>query len=329
MNRPSFASHATTLGVLLLALLGAASTKADPSQADVLRSGMPRDVAAALAAFGHEFDGAIAQQTAKIYAAVPRVYDPTSIKIAKDLAYGPEELQHLDVHTAATRGPSAPAPVLIVFHGGGLVGGNRNSTANVADYFASLGYVGVNGSYQLAPRAAWPEGGRDVARAVTWLREHAAEYGGDPEKIFVIGISTGAFHAATFVFRPELMPPGSARPAGAILVSGPYTFDFNAPSLGELAYFGKDKARWHERVVTGNVTRTDIPVLMTTAEWDNARYTRAFAMLFDELVVEHGVVPRYFQSPGHNHSSQLLSVGTADTSVSSQIVDFVERTIGR
>jgi hypothetical protein len=82
-------------------------------------------------------------------------------------------------------------------------------------------------------------------------------------------------------------------------------------------------------VVPGNVTRTDIPVLMTTAEWDHLRYTRAFAELFEELAIVHGAVPRYLQSLGHNHSSQLLSVGTADTSVSSQIVDFIERTGGR
>jgi len=90
-----------------------------------------------------------------------------------------------------------------------------------------------------------------------------------------------------------------------------------------------DRARWPEMVVNGNVTRTDIPVLMTTAEWDNARYTRAYAELFHELVVEHGVVPRYLQSLGHNHSSQLLSVGTTDRSVSATIVDFIEQTVQR
>jgi hypothetical protein len=51
--------------------------------------------------------------------------------------------------------------------------------------------------------------------------------------------------------------------------------------------------------------------------------------LFRELVGKDGVRPRYSQSLGHNHSSQLLSVGTADTSVSAQIVDFIERTARR
>ncbi|HUQ51231.1 MAG TPA: alpha/beta hydrolase fold domain-containing protein [Gammaproteobacteria bacterium] len=300
---------------------------AEPSTADVQRTGMPADVAAALAAFGHEFDGNIAQQTAALYAGQPHVYAAAELSVAKDLAYGAHERQRLDVHTRANR-PAEPVPVIVVFHGGGLIGGSRAATVNVAEYFASLGYVGVNGGYRLAPEAKWPEGARDVGAAVTWLRDHVAEYGGDPAKIFVAGISTGALHAATYVFRPELVP-GAARPAGAILVSGPYTFDFAAAGRGELAYFGEDRSRWPAMVVPGNVTSAAVPVLMTTAEWDNERYTTSYALLFHELVTKHGIVPRYFQSLGHNHSSQLLSVGTSDTSVSSVIVDFIERTTGR
>ncbi len=296
---------------------------------DVVRDGMPTEVAAALAAFGHEFDGAIAAKTVEIYAPVPRVYDASEIKVVKDLAYGPHERQQLDVHVGSTRSYTSPAPVVVIFHGGGLVAGNRAANANVADYFASLGYVGANAGYRLAPEAQWPEGGRDVAAAVGWLQAHVAEYGGDPERIFVAGISSGALHAATYVFRPELMPAGSARPAGAILVSGPYTFDFANPSRGDLAYFGEDRARWADMVIPGHLTRTDIPVLFTTAEWDNPRYTGPLAQVYAELVLEHHTVARYHQSLGHNHTSQLLSLGTADTSVSAELVDFIERTSAR
>jgi acetyl esterase/lipase len=299
------------------------------SSADVVRTGMPADVAKQLAAFGTEFDGEIAGQTAKIYASQPRVYEPGEIKVTKNLAYGPHERQQVDIHTATVRRSDRPVPVVVVFHGGGLVGGSRAATTNVADYFASLGYVGVNGGYRLAPDAKWPEGARDVGAAVTWLKSHAAEYGGDPDQIFVVGISTGAYHAATYVFRPELLLPGTARPAGAILLSGPYSFDFKSPSKGELAYFGEDAQRWPDMVIPGHVTRADIPVFFTTAEWDNARYLWPQAAVYNELVEKHKARPRYKQSPGHNHSSQLLSLGTPDTSVSREIVDFIERTMKR
>jgi acetyl esterase/lipase len=299
------------------------------SSASALRDGMPNDVAARLAAFGREFDGEIARVTAEMYAELSRVYAPEEIEIARDLAYGTHERQRLDVHTGTMHRNDGPAPVVIVFHGGGLIGGNRAATANVANYFASIGYVGVNGGYRLAPDAKWPEGARDVAAAVAWLGGHVADYGGDPEQIFVIGISTGSLHAATYVFRPELLPAGAPRPAGAILASGPYSFDFAAPSPGELAYFGEDGTQWPQMVVSGNVTRSDIPVLFTTAEWDNPRYLEPFAELYRELVVVHGATPRYLQSLGHNHSSQLLSFGSGDASVSSAVIDFIERVVQR
>jgi acetyl esterase/lipase len=294
------------------------------SAAEIARNGMPADLAKQLFALTTA-EGAN-QQTYKVYASQPRVYEPAEITVAKNIAYGTHERQQIDIHTAAMRRSDRPVPVVAVFHGGGLVGGSRANTASFAEYIGSIGFVGVNAGYRLAPDSKWPEGGRDVAAVVTWLRDHAAEYGGDPDRVYVVGLSTGALHAATYLFRPELMPAGTARPAGAVLVSGPYTFDYAAPTKGELAYFGEDKSRWPEMVVTGNVTRADVPVLFTTAEWDEPRYFAAHARLFSELIEKHQAKPRFRQSLGHNHVSQLLSVGTVDTSVSREILDFIDRT---
>jgi triacylglycerol lipase len=297
------------------------------SSVEIARQGMPADVAAQLTALKSAGDANA--QTYKVYASQPRVYEASEIKVAKNIAYGSHQRQQIDVHTATVRRAPGRVPVVAVFHGGGLIGGSRANTTTVADYFASIGFVGVNAGYRLAPDSKWPEGARDVGAVVTWLRDHAAEYGGDPNQIFVVGVSTGSLHAATYVFRPDLLLPGTARPAGAILVSGPYTFDFSAPTKGELAYFGEDKARWPSMVVTGNVTRAEIPVLMTTAEWDDPRYLGPQAQLYSELVEKHQVRPRYRQSLGHNHVSQLLSMGTVDTSVSREILDFIDRIVPR
>jgi triacylglycerol lipase len=297
------------------------------SSAEIARNGMPPDLAARLASLGSLGD-AIAQ-TYKIYASQPRIYEPEEIKVTKNIAYGPHERQQMDIHTATLRRAERPTPVVVVFHGGGLIGGSRANTSTVADYFASIGFVGVNAGYRLAPDSIWPDGARDVGAVVTWLRDHVTEFGGSPDQIFVAGVSTGALHAATYVFRPDLLPAGTARPAGAVLVSGPYTFDFSAPTKGELAYFGEDKTRWPGMVVPGNVTRADVPVLFTTAEWDDPRYLAPQAQLFRELVETHRARPRYRQSLGHNHVSQLLSLGTSDTSVSREILDFIDRTLKR
>ena len=200
------------------------------SSAEITRNGMPADVARQLADL--KSAGNANAETYKVYASQPRIYEASEIKVAKNIAYGPHERQQIDVHTATLRRSPRPVPMIAVFHGGGLIGGSRANTTTVADYFASIGFVGVNAGYRLAPDSKWPEGARDVGAVVTWLRDHAKEYGGDPNQIFVVGVSTGSLHAATYVFRPELLPPGTARAAGAILVSGPYTFDFAAPTKG-------------------------------------------------------------------------------------------------
>jgi triacylglycerol lipase len=297
------------------------------SSAEIARQGMPAEVAAQLMALRTAPD--TNAQTYKVYAPQARVYEASEIKVTRNIAYGPHERQQIDVHTGTRRRATKPVPVVTVFHGGGLIGGSRANTTTVADYFASIGFVGVNAGYRLAPDSKWPDGARDVGAVVTWLHDHAAEYGGDPARIFLVGISTGSLHTATYLFRPELLPPGTPRVAGAILASGPFTFDFSEPTKGELAYFGDDKARWPQMVVTGNVTRADIPVLLTTAEWDEPRYYGPVAQLFSELVEKHHVKPRYRQSLGHNHVSQLLSIGTVDTSVSREILDFIDRVAGR
>ncbi|MGD8324402.1 MAG: alpha/beta hydrolase fold domain-containing protein [Gammaproteobacteria bacterium] len=297
------------------------------STANVLRSGLPPDIAARLEEIGNVFGGEQVREMMPRVAAVPRTYESAEIEVIADVAYGPDERHSMDIRRATARRSNTPLPVVVTFHGGGLVGGNKEFTANTADYFASLGFIGINAGYRLAPDHPWPAGPLDVGRAVTWLSENIADYGGDPNKIFVLGISSGSLHSAGYVFRADLLPRGTARAAGAILMSGPYTFDFQNAGPSQLAYYGEDPARYAEKVVVGNVTSTDIPVLFTTAEWDPPRYTTAFAQLFREIVIEHGIVPRYHQSLGHNHESQRGLLGTAEKNVSVEIIDFIERVI--
>jgi len=295
------------------------------STANSLRTGLPTDVADALAAFGPEFNGEIAGGTFRIVNEIPRTYRSEEIEVTEDVAYGPDERHRLDIRKATVRNSDAPVPVVVIFHGGGLVGGSKQATAGTADYFASLGFIGVNSNYRLAPDHPWPAGPEDVGRAVTWLHDHVADYGGDPDKIFVLGISSGALHSAGYALRADLMPRGTFRAAGAILMSGPYTFDFASVAPNQIAYYGDDPSKYAERVVVGNVTSTDIPLMFTTAELDPPRYKTAFAELLREIVIEHGIMPRYHQSMGHNHGSQYATLGTAETNVAVEIIDFIER----
>ncbi|MGI9204690.1 MAG: alpha/beta hydrolase, partial [Woeseiaceae bacterium] len=181
----------------------------------------------------------------------------------------------------------------------------------------------VNMTYPLAPKTSWPSGSQSVAAAVRWIKEHAQELKGDPDSIFVLGQSAGGMHVAEFVFRPSLIDGASPMIAGAILGSPAIAIDPASASAGQSAYFGDTGNGWNDQQVLGNIERTSIPVLIMTAEYDPDRFHTSAAKLFHQLVVDKGVAARFRQIRGHNHTSYIASVGTADTQAAQEILDFM------
>jgi len=115
-------------------------------------------------------------------------------------------------------------PVVLFVHGGAFVSGHRNRTeqiySNVLYYLARNGVAGINIGYRLANDAVYPEATNDIAAAVAWAHEHAAEFGWDPARIFLMGHSAGAAHAGSYAYDPRFRPARGAKIAGMIVVSG-------------------------------------------------------------------------------------------------------------
>jgi acetyl esterase/lipase len=113
--------------------------------------------------------------------------------VLKDTPYGDRSL-HLDVfHPMAKKAKGYPAVVLI--HGGGWSSGSRSHLVPMAQQLAAVGYVAVPLEYRLTPEAKYPASLQDIRAAVRWLRRHAAECRIDPDKIAVLGCSSGALLA--------------------------------------------------------------------------------------------------------------------------------------
>ncbi|MBA3550349.1 MAG: alpha/beta hydrolase [Nannocystis sp.] len=88
-------------------------------------------------------------------------------------------------------------PALLQVHGGAWVLGFKEYQGiPLLTHMASTGWVGFNVDYRLSPKATFPEHLIDVKRALAWIREHAVEYGVDPDFIVVTGGSAGAHLAA-------------------------------------------------------------------------------------------------------------------------------------
>ena len=147
-----------------------------------------------------------------------------AFNLKSDVAYGPGERQRLDVYSpkGATR-----APVLIFVHGGGWYRGGREDYPFLGDAFVEKGYVAVIISYRVAPQAVFPAFVQDVASSVRWVKDNIANLGGDPDRIYLMGQSSGAHIASLVALDPTyLREVGLERNAIRAFVgqAGPYDF---------------------------------------------------------------------------------------------------------
>ncbi len=110
----------------------------------------------------------------------------------RNLSYGEGARRNLDVYHRRDR-PTG-APVVLHFHGGGFHSGNKSREARpLIGRLVSRGMVCASANYRLRPHVGYDEQLADALAAIEWVRSHAQEYGGDPDRIFLVGSSAGAY----------------------------------------------------------------------------------------------------------------------------------------
>lgn len=143
----------------------------------------------------------------------------------RSVTYLPAHSLALDVHPP--QGASGPAPVVVFFYGGRWQDGTREEYAFVGEHLARAGVLAIVPDYRLYPQVRFPAFVEDAAAAVAWARQHAAEFGGDPQRIFLAGHSAGAHMVALLGTDPRYLAPHGLQPRdlrGVIGIAGPYDF---------------------------------------------------------------------------------------------------------
>lgn len=234
---------------------------------------------------------------------------------SRDEAYGPHERQRLDLYGA----PAAPAPVVLFVHGGGFRLGDKSAdgwqNAAVGRWAARQGWLGAVMNYRLAPDHAWPAGGEDVLAALDWLTANAARFGGDPQRIVLMGTSAGAVHVATVL---QLRPDLAVR--GCVLLSGLYGY---APFDDRDAVYYGDAALFAQRMAMHAVGSTGLPLFVVCAELYPPRFQIEWAGLLMDRLARHGALPHCHYASGHNHYSLAMHIGSSDHRLTDEIAAFV------
>ena len=285
--------------------------------------GMPSEIEWKLAELGAVINPV---ETGKLYAPLQETEPYQGVKVTRDLKYGADERQALDVF-APEQAASAGRAVLIYVHGGAFTGGNKRAPGspffdNIMLFAARSGFVGVNVTYRLAPQNQWPAGAEDVAAAVRWVTENIAAHGGDPARLFLMGHSAGAVHAASYVAHPRFHMRKGVGLAGAILLSGLYDFGRFEPGPPEKAYFGEDPAKRTEASTLALLPEAKCRLMVVYAELDPPNFVEQ-AKLLNDTLCRANRCSSLVALPKHNHVSQVYALNTKDRSLADAIVAFV------
>ena len=165
------------------------------------------------------------------------------VRVHRDCAYlDPSRTERLDVYVPLRRSGAEPMPGIVVIHGGGWFSQAKDGRREqaIAGDLAGAGFVCASVDYRLVDfeqpteaRRVWPVNVQDCKRAVRFLRDHAAQYGVDPDRIASIGGSAGGHLAALL---------GCTSASGALNPPGPR--EAYAVQAVVCMYGIGDMARW-------------------------------------------------------------------------------------
>ncbi|WP_132979840.1 alpha/beta hydrolase [Pigmentiphaga sp. D-2] len=228
-----------------------------------------------------------------------------------DLPYGGDYWQKVDVYQPHARLDGLP--VLVFAHGGAWSHGYKEWMGLMAPAIVATPAVFVSVSYRLAPAVRFPAPLDDCVAALRWVRDHIADYGGSPDRIYVGGHSAGGHLYALATLRRDLLEQAGL-PADIIKACFPVSsqlnlvFDAPEPGSGEARIYEIFLARADDapaasplHQVEGNRT----PFFLSHGELDFPRIIASNHLAAQALARQpSGVTSEVY--PGHGHFDTAL-----------------------
>jgi acetyl esterase/lipase len=167
-----------------------------------------------------------------------------SVTQISDIVYDENKKRalHLDAFINKTKNAH---PAVIMIHGGGWKSGNKNQMQAFAQEIASKGYSCFAIEYRLSLEAKYPEGIYNVKNAIKFIKDNARKFNVDPDKIAILGCSSGGQMAALIgttnensAFEDRVNKSKSSSKVNAIInIDGILAFRHPESSEGEMASF--------------------------------------------------------------------------------------------
>lgn len=230
----------------------------------------------------------------------------SSTRIVKDLPYGEADSNRLDIYVPELATDES-LPVVVFFYGGRWTDGSRDMYPFVGETFVNAGYITVIADYSKYPRVRFPSFVEDGARATAWVYRHIDQYGGDPERIYISGHSSGA-HIGALLAADERYLRSQGLDTDVIRafagLAGPYDFEPDAEDLK--AIFGPPE-NYPQMQVTTFIDGEEPPMLLMWGEADTTVWRRNLDLLATEIDKRGGKVETRIY-PGIDHVGIVASL---------------------
>jgi acetyl esterase/lipase len=167
-------------------------------------------------------------------------------------------------------------------------------------------YVTVIPDYRLYPEVRFPAFVEDGARAVAWAQQHAREFGGDPDRLVLMGHSAGAHIAALLALNPSYLAAAGLRPhsiAGFIGLSGPYALTPDTDTLHAIFAAPYTSRDWQPVQFAHSGAP---PTLLLHGADDKVVYCAHTEQLRDALLSQGAEVETHLY-PGRGHADTIGS----------------------
>ncbi len=322
--------------------------------AGALPAQVPPDIATKLIAIGR---GVCVPETAELYAPLQPKPPYAGVKFTRDVSFGPDAKNVLDVAEPETGGGSRPVLVYLSGGAGNKQQGGPNGDAfydNIMVWAVKNGMVGVN--MQRRSGEAWDDPAKDASLVVQWVNKNIAQHKGNPNRVFAWSQSAGNIPLGTYVAHSEFWGTEGLGLKGVIFMSPP-AFDIlpvtpppvqgaafapcGSPKGGPPASpagrgggpggrgFGgargtpPDPATQLARSNLPGLTGSKIPLMISVAELDPPNIIGFAGTLRDELKKANRDVT-YVEYKDHSHISEVMSPDTADESVTGPILKWMK-----
>ncbi|TQL68451.1 acetyl esterase/lipase [Nocardioides albertanoniae] len=190
-----------------------------------------------------------------------RMTEP-GVEVIRDVRYADSDSSRarLDIYRPAGA-DLTNAPVLFQIHGGAwTIGSKEQQGLLLMNRMAAQGWVCVAINYRLAPQHRWPAQIVDVKRALAWVHDNIASYGGNPDYVITTGGSAGGHLAALAALTPGYAPfqpgfeSGDTRVQGCVPLYGVYDV---AGDDGDVYTTAVRDGLWTQKIMPRGVTRDD------------------------------------------------------------------------